>query len=361
MPVLRGYDRFGGRHGESASVANVLRYLGVTAPHTGEPYTEEMLFGLGGGLGFAYWVFDYEHLPNPMLGVGFRRFGWEGFDTAFVEDMCSRAGAAAETRETSSRAKADRELGQALEEGRPPVVTADWGMLPCSPVPMDLEYVPHVVAVVGVDDADVVLDDLGPTPCRVPRREFAAARAAVRSTHHRVRLISRGEPPHNPAEAIQDALADCAASLLEPLRPNAGLPALLKWSRMMSSRVETKAWRKVFDTPARLSAALCWTHRWIELGTGGGAFRPMYADFLEEASAVMGERAVLELAATYRGLGQRWSALGIDALALSGEPEEALGELDAFADRLAQMHADESAAAHAVREAAGERAVVRGA
>lgn len=359
LPTLPGYSRFGGLHGETASVANVLAYLKVRSPFTDEPFTEEMLFGLGGGLGFSYWVFDYSHLPSPMMSVGFRRFGWEGFDLAFVDDMCTRAGAHVEVRETSSRAKAARELGQVLDERRPPVITADWGKLPGSPMPDDMEYLPHVLTVCGRRRGKFLLDDLTPEPRTISPEDLAVARAAVRSVHHRVRLLSPARPPANPEEALYDAFADCAASLLEPDRPNSGLAALQKWSRMVASCGETKAWRSVFDTPERLASALAWTYRWIEIGTGGGGFRPMYARFLTEAADVLHTRQLRGLAATYRGLGKRWTALAKEVRKLSERPEEARDTLDSLAERLETLHADELVAAEEMRDLAGSRMAAR--
>ena len=55
MP-FSGYDHFGGRHAESAAVANVLAFRGVLAPHTKEPFSEALLFGIAGGIGCGYFV-----------------------------------------------------------------------------------------------------------------------------------------------------------------------------------------------------------------------------------------------------------------------------------------------------------------
>jgi hypothetical protein len=49
MPVLPDYEHFHGRHPETGSVHNILSYQGVSAPHTGKPYSEAMLLGVSGG------------------------------------------------------------------------------------------------------------------------------------------------------------------------------------------------------------------------------------------------------------------------------------------------------------------------
>ena len=45
--TLSGYTSIGGIHPETASIRNILTYHGIVAPHTGQPYTEALLLGIG--------------------------------------------------------------------------------------------------------------------------------------------------------------------------------------------------------------------------------------------------------------------------------------------------------------------------
>ena len=45
----------------------------------------------------------------------------------------------------------------------------------------------------------------------------------------------------------------------------------------------------------------------IELGTGGGLMRPLYATFLDEAAALLGRPELGGVAELYRGLGKQWT------------------------------------------------------
>jgi hypothetical protein len=49
MEVLMNKN-FNGRHSETGSIHNALALQGVTAPHTGEPYSEAFLLGVSGGI-----------------------------------------------------------------------------------------------------------------------------------------------------------------------------------------------------------------------------------------------------------------------------------------------------------------------
>jgi hypothetical protein len=52
--ILKDYNGFGFNELNSGTLRNVLEYQGVVAPHTGEPFTDAMLFGIGGGVGVEY-------------------------------------------------------------------------------------------------------------------------------------------------------------------------------------------------------------------------------------------------------------------------------------------------------------------
>ncbi len=47
---IETYKQFGGKHSETSALKNILAQMNVIAPHTGEPFTEEMLLGIGGGI-----------------------------------------------------------------------------------------------------------------------------------------------------------------------------------------------------------------------------------------------------------------------------------------------------------------------
>src|SRR5262245_32625283 len=66
-----GYRMRGGLHPETASLANVLANQGVTSGLTGEPLTEAAIFGIGGGLGAGYILWEFQRHDAPVLTLGF--------------------------------------------------------------------------------------------------------------------------------------------------------------------------------------------------------------------------------------------------------------------------------------------------
>src|SRR4051812_13240267 len=67
----READQFGARQSEAGAIRFALTRLGVTAPHTKEPYSDAMLFGLGGGIGVGYYTFDYSGFVSMYLNTRF--------------------------------------------------------------------------------------------------------------------------------------------------------------------------------------------------------------------------------------------------------------------------------------------------
>ncbi len=68
MPVLHDYDQFQGLHWETGSLRNFLAYQGITTPHTNQPYSEAMLFGISGGIAMGYFTFAYQGY-DPMVRI----------------------------------------------------------------------------------------------------------------------------------------------------------------------------------------------------------------------------------------------------------------------------------------------------
>jgi len=54
------------------TVKNTLAALSVKAPHTGKPFTEEMLLGIGGGLGMGYILWEFKKHDSAILAMAFQ-------------------------------------------------------------------------------------------------------------------------------------------------------------------------------------------------------------------------------------------------------------------------------------------------
>lgn len=310
------YQLLGGAHPETAALRNMLAFHGVTAPHTGEPFTEAMLLGIGGGIGGGYWVFEFEGIP-PAMALG-ARHEWQRSPGLFIPTICDRISATTTVRETAGRKSAEKSLLETLRAGHPAAVAVDMASIPHTVMPGHLiKYYYHLVVVCGIDDdaGTVELDDRAPTPFVVSMAQLADARQMITSMKHRMVTIDDIGQEIDLVSAIEAGLVACVDGLLNPPIRNFGLPAWQKWADLIANTKDKKGWPNVFSPGPNLYSGLLSMFQWIECaGNGGSLMRGMFADFLEEASNVLTDRDLSSHAHHWREIASRWKALAHAAL-----------------------------------------------
>jgi len=325
MATVAGYTHFGGRHAETASLANTLRAQGVRAPHNGQPFSEAMLLGIGGGLGAGYILWEFkEHHVKVLV------FGWQNrwqYPMQFYENLCKRINVTPTFRETGSQKAAAQQLTEALDSGKPIVAWVDRAQMPYLQLPKSLEgHIGHLIAIYGIEDGEFLVDDLAVKPFRVPAETMVSARARIGSYKNRL-LLATPEGAPDLSEAIMAGLQACVEHLSQS-SDSFSLPTFQKWGKMMTHRKNPKGWPVVFADRRGLYSALKSAYEGIELvSTGGGGMRGLYADFLEEAADVLNRAVLREVAEQYRKLAARWSAFASAALPDPIEPLRQTKEL----------------------------------
>lgn len=109
--------------------------------------SEEMLLGLGAGVGFIYW---HQKGILPFLGgrANNGRAGEEGMERA----TCRRLGVGIELIHTGSKRKAEKELLDLLEAGHPVMLQVDMGYLPYFDFEgQEYHFGGHLVVAAGFD------------------------------------------------------------------------------------------------------------------------------------------------------------------------------------------------------------------
>jgi len=309
-------DRFRGRHPDTAALTRLLAALGVTDPAGGRPLSEAMVLGVAGGIGFAYFVFEYEDLTTLYLGGRINPYIHKR-DAA--EAALTRLGVPFQVRRTSGPAAAERHLRTALDQGRPVVATVDGARLPSRAVPPELPGMTPQDVLVELRDGQPVLWDLAPVPVPVTWAELAEARAGVRSARHRLVVADAPARPVDLPGAAAAGIADTWTGMLDPPMRNFGVPGLAKWADLLTAPRDPKGWPRLLAAPGRQLQLLTWLYDWVETaGTGGGFFRSMYAEFLEEAAGPLGRPGLTTLAGSYRELATAWTTLAETARDAAG-------------------------------------------
>jgi hypothetical protein len=302
----------GGSENAIAALKNVLATQGVTAPHTGQPFSEAMLLGIGGGLGAGYILWEFKEHGSANLVLGFRN-RWN-YVPQHLATLCERIGAVTAIQETGSAKAANANFQTALDAGQPFIAWVDKASLPYQHLPESLKgYGIWLVGVYGVENGAVQVDDLGEGLYSVPLDTFTAARGVIPSDKNRIMRVDVPSQIDLPG-AIQAGIADGVehmSSTSESFAP----PVYKKWAKMMTDKKNKKGWPVVFAERLGLFDALCSVYEGVKLdNTEGCGLRGLYADFLEEASEVVNRPALKQVAQQYRDLAGLWTRLADAAL-----------------------------------------------
>jgi len=334
--MLEGFELFIGKHCESTALKRVLDYHGLSL-------SEEMLFGLSGGVGFIYWYMKM--MPSPFIGTRYAKVA------DFSGNICRRIGADMTVVETSSSKKGYEELKALLRAGEPAVVYGDMAYLPYFAVPEVAHFGGHVFVVFGLDEErdEVYIYDRGRNPVTVSIADLAKARGSKFPPFppkHRLLKIKYPSKIINLENGIREAIRDCCQNMLKPPIKNIGLAGIEKWSQIVMK------WPEQFKG-INLFGALMNGFIYIEIGgTGGSAFRSMYARFLEEASPIIDKPALNEIAEMMRKSAEVWSEIASGFLPDSCPNLKRMKELMFEKNRL--FEEQEPGALQAMRKINGE-------
>jgi Domain of unknown function (DUF4872)/Butirosin biosynthesis protein H, N-terminal len=278
--------------------------------HAGHPLSEEMLFGLGAGIGFAYWQMNFAGEASVFIGG-------RGNLKNFYQDIAHRTGVRIDEKRTASAKKAEEILLQSLGKQHPVMVGADMGLLPWFDFPAGYHFGGHTFVVCGYDGDQTALgSDMDAKAAGIKKGFYAP----ITLEHLRKARSSTFKPfpPknlwlefdfrhfHKPrAKDVAEAICQAANAHLNPPIRNFGI------SGMRHTATQLPKWLSLFND-FQLRMNLFNLYIFIEIGgTGGGAFRVMYARFLDEAVRIAKCPAFAEAAATFRDSSRRFTSIGL--------------------------------------------------
>jgi len=314
MPTLSNYNEFKGHHWETGTIRNYYAYRGVKAPHTGEPYTESLLMGISGGAVMGYFTFAYEGY-DPLCIILTRNT----FDP--LNTLLTRLGIVQHLQHTANPDKGRANLLDTLESGIPAIVWADHFTLPYNAQPIDPGmWGMFPILVYGFDEAadTVWIADRASVSLTVTPAELHAARARVKQDKFRILTL---DPP-NPDKLVSAAQAgiwDCIKLYTENppkgSKNNFGLQAFKWWTELLTKPKARVSWEREFPAGRKMYAALSNVYMHINFFDGyPRAERELYADFLDEVSAIL-HRPALQIAAEhFRTAARAWGDLSLALL-----------------------------------------------
>ena len=269
------------------------------------PVSEEMLLGLGSGVGFLYWQ---QKGTDPFLGgrANFGRPGEEGLE----KTVSRRLGVEPGSHYTSSTPKAEKTLLEFLEAGQPVMLQVDMGYLPYFDFGgEEYHFGYHVIAVAGYDPKtrDMLIADRDLELHKISWEDLAKARGSTYKPfppkHHWYTFDFSGFHPPKLEDVIL-SIQEVTTGMLEPPISNFGVKGIrtaakriLKWPHILD---QEGLRRTCFNTYVFIDAMG---------GTGGGIFRYMYGRYLKEVAEITGMSGLAEIGDGFRIIGDNWQAV----------------------------------------------------
>lgn len=292
-----------GRHCGSSAIRDLLEFHGLNL-------TEAFCFGLGAGLGITY--VEIPGKDTPFI-VHVRSMGFE-------ETVFSTLGVPFRWESWQDRDVAADALDTYLDAGRPALLLTDIFHLPY--FQSSTHFPGHaIVAWQRTEKGETLLvsDTERPGLLEVPRDKLAKARFSLSPPfiHHGSLFAPERVSVQVSAEKVRSAIVQNAENLQKGSR-NQGIEALTTWINDLPRWKAVDKWQWL----------LRFAYQVIEKrGTGGGGFRAMYSEFLDEASEIVPEIHGAGLVELMRTSAEAWSDLA-DCLRKGSEseifPEEAI-------------------------------------
>ncbi|MCY4072143.1 MAG: DUF4872 domain-containing protein [Chloroflexi bacterium] len=318
---------YGGKHSVTTVLRNALTRQGVRDARTGQPLSEAMILGIGGGLGAGYILWEFDKYDSALIVLGFRN-RWN-YDADFLKNACERLHVQVDMRETTSVKKAQANLDDALTASGTALLWTDKASLPYQGLPPAQKgRIIHLIRVEDDGDNHYIVDDLSGSPWSLGRDALAVAREPIPS--NKQRSISLHPAQNFDLASAARAGIDDHISHLSRSSESFSLPVYQKWAKLMTHPKNKKSWRAVFARRAGLYLTLRTVYEGITLDdTEGAGLREIYADFLIEATALL-DIDLCGAAERYRACAAEWRALAEMALS---------DDLPVFAETKALMRA----------------------
>ena len=317
--VIAGFTHKIGVHCTSSALRNVFEFNGI-------PLSEEMIFGLGGGMGLGYLKFKNQ---NPMIG---------GRQNDFEKNLAKLLNIPLKIFRTKNQEEGWNRLRSYLENNQPMAINIDMAYLPyrLGDLPRDdYHFGMHGVVICGynpekktVSIADTEYKQIQ----EITLEELSAGRNASYNRwldpYNFIYEFDFSQEPPKLRDIIPQAIRNNGSSLQKSSRVMRlmGIHSGPKGLETFAEDLED--W---INLPLDVLKDRCMeiTGYISEYGTGGGFFRFLYSRFLLECADIMEDEKLEDLSNKYAKLGEEWEKFSkkISALGESLDTQNEISQL----------------------------------
>ena len=281
-------------HCENGVASNLLK-------NNGFEISEPMIFGIGSGLFFVYIPFlQVNHAPaisyRPMPGTIFNK-------------AAKRLGFKVKRIKFSNPKAAEKALDENLRNNIPTGLQVGVYGLTYFPDEYRFHFNAHNCVVYGKTDTHyLVSDPVMETVTTLSHQDMAKVRFAKGAFAPKGQMYYPVSIPRQAAlpSAIIKGIKETCRDMLAPV-PYVGVRGIRTVAKKIpkwASKLGTKKTNHYLAQIVRMQE---------EIGTGGGGFRFIYAAFLQEASAILGNDQLRELSLEMTQIGDSWRDFAINA------------------------------------------------
>ena len=301
--IIPNFKHQTGVHCTSSALRNVLEFHGVKM-------SEAMVFGLGLGMNLGYLK-----IPGmePFFG---------GRNKDFVKDFCAKLKIGLNEYTSKNPETGWNRLKERLESNLPSVINIDMGYLPYQDLANDFHFGGHTIAVCGyssennsvfVTDThfseiiEVSVDDL--TKGRSSKKDrFMAPNNLIFEFIFPDQISQVKDIIETVIHQTGSNLLSRSNRVLKLMGIHAGTEGITVFSKHLDKWIKLS--EEKFKSRCIQQSGFIGTKE-SNYGTGGGLFRYLFSEFLDEAATQIQSESLKELSDYYHILGRKWELIAV--------------------------------------------------
>lgn len=300
--IISKFEPQSGYHCITNSLKQIFNYYNY-------PLSEEMIFGLGQGLHFVYINLS----SSPLISGRIKPIEFEN-------NLEKSAGISIKISQPKNKDVAFEKLKKSIIEDKPVLLYVDMPYLKYLKIDENSHFGGHSIVVFGFDDEKKVFyvsdrdsknnpiqsqnGQVGEDYHLVPYDELAKARASKYRpfpANNKWADLDFSEAHPINKKILQELIQNHSKNYVNAPAKLLGLNGIAKFAN------EIKKWKNFDHSKLKLTCISNYFMINEKGGTGGGAFRKMYGNFLVEASNIIENNKFAEIGKKYKDISNQWN------------------------------------------------------
>jgi hypothetical protein len=305
-------------HCESGTITALLK-------HHGLDISEPMVFGIASGIFFGY-------MKAPMMD--FPMFVTRNRPGQIRSNFGKRTGIQFWNKKFRNHKEAEKKLDRLLDQNQPVAVQVDFFYMDYFPAWYRVHMNVHFINVIGREGNKYIVSDCyHPEISEIDRETLLKARFAGGFMAPKGFMFYPIQIPEklNLEKSIKEGIKSATFNMLKIPMPFLGIKGIRRFADKI---VDWPKYARDNDQLADKIYKICVSIE--DQGTGGGAFRFIYASFLQEASKILNNPKFNELSKEVMEIGDGWRELALASTKVAKNRDFSKEKLSELSDLIRQ-------------------------